>query len=188
MVSWSALTRTEGECEMSRTRREAPLPEEMQGQWVDSDDPSYVVEVRGGEVTYGGGRSEYDWKEVTRGEDDPTCSPYGGWERDRNFDGYSDLAKKYEIQIARAPGLDYVVRRPGQNAGRFDGCATWDPRHQLLEAKGPRYAGLIARAKRSTFYRLMSDGDVGQANRQAAAAGRQPVEWHVAEPGAFDHF
>src|ERR1041385_1114054 len=54
---------------MSRMGREAPLPDEMQGKWVDSEDPSYVVEIRGGEVTYGGGRSEYDWKEVTRGED-----------------------------------------------------------------------------------------------------------------------
>ena len=45
--------------------REAPLPDEMQGRWVDSDDPSYVVDIRGGEVTYGGGPSEYDWKKIT---------------------------------------------------------------------------------------------------------------------------
>jgi len=38
---------------MSRMGREAPLPDEMQGRWVDSQDPSYVVEIRGGEVTYG---------------------------------------------------------------------------------------------------------------------------------------
>jgi hypothetical protein len=49
---------------MSRSGRAAPLPDEMQGKWVDSEDPSYVVEISGGEVTYGGGRSEYDWKEV----------------------------------------------------------------------------------------------------------------------------
>jgi hypothetical protein len=53
---------------MSRLGPEAPLPDEMQGRWVDSEDPSFVVEISGGEVTYGGGRSEYDWKEVTRGE------------------------------------------------------------------------------------------------------------------------
>jgi len=49
---------------MSRSGREAPLPDEMQGQWVDSQDPSYVVEISGGEVTYAGHRSEYDYKDV----------------------------------------------------------------------------------------------------------------------------
>ncbi len=50
---------------MSPLGREAPLPEEMQGQWVDSDDPSYVVEICGGEVTRRGLPSEYDWKKIT---------------------------------------------------------------------------------------------------------------------------
>jgi hypothetical protein len=36
----------------------------MQGQWVDFEDPSFVVEISGGEVTYGRVRSEYDYKEV----------------------------------------------------------------------------------------------------------------------------
>jgi hypothetical protein len=49
---------------MSRLGREAPLPDEMQGQWVDSEDPSFVVEISGGEVTYGRVLSEYDYKVV----------------------------------------------------------------------------------------------------------------------------
>ena len=35
---------------MSRSGREAPLPDEMQGQWVDSEDPSFVVEISGGKL------------------------------------------------------------------------------------------------------------------------------------------
>jgi len=49
---------------MSRLGREAPLPSEMQGQWVDPEDPSFVIEISGGEVTYGRHRSEYDYKEI----------------------------------------------------------------------------------------------------------------------------
>ena len=49
---------------MSRLGREAPLPAEMQGRWVDSEDSSFVVEIRGGEVAYGGTPSEYDHKEI----------------------------------------------------------------------------------------------------------------------------
>ena len=119
---------------------------------------------------------------------DPTCHPNGGWERDANFEKYSDAAKRYEIQIARAPGLDYVVRNPGQSPVRFDGCAVWDRRHPLLEAKGPNYAPLIDRARNSTFYPLMRAKDIGQPERQARAARNQRIEWHVAEPAAFDYF
>jgi len=119
---------------------------------------------------------------------DPTCHPNGGWERDPGFDKYPELAKRYEAQIARAPGLDYVVRNPGQKAVRFDGCAVWDPQHPLLEAKGPRYAPLIARARKSTFLKDMLTGDADQAYRQAKAAPHQRIEWHVAEPGAYAYF
>jgi len=119
---------------------------------------------------------------------DPTCHPNGGWERDPGFDKYPELAKRYETQIARAPGLDYVVRNPGQKAVRFDGCAVWEPQHPLLEAKGPRYASLIAKARKSTFLEDMLTGDADQAYRQAKAAPHQRVEWHVAEPGAYAYF
>jgi len=119
---------------------------------------------------------------------DPTCAPNGGWERDPGFDTNPILAKRYQSQISRAPGLEYVVRNPGQNAVRFDGCAVWDPKHPLLEAKGPRYAPLIASARTSTFYPLILEKDVGQAVRQAAAARHHRIEWHIAEPGAEGYF
>jgi hypothetical protein len=122
---------------------------------------------------------------------DPTCAPNGGWERDPGFDTNPVLSKQYQTQIARAPGLEYVVRNPGQNAVRFDGCAVWDPRHPLLEAKGPGYASLIANARESKsefFFNNMRGKDAGQANRQATVAPNQRIEWHVAEPGAYDYF
>jgi hypothetical protein len=119
---------------------------------------------------------------------DPTCHPNGGWEVEP---GYSKRAKRtndYEAQIARAPGLDYVVRNPLENAVRFDGCAVWDPRRQLLEAKGPGYAGLVERGRRSTFFPLLRMGPEGQARRQARASRGRPVDWHVAEPDALPFF
>jgi len=129
---------------------------------------------------------------VNERELDPTCSPYGGWERDLGYATNSDLSKLYQTQISRAPGLEYVVRVPGKRGVRFDGCAVWDPKHPLLEAKGPRYAPLIANARKSKsqfFFNNMFEKDVDQAARQAAvAAPDQQVEWHVAEPAAFSYF
>jgi hypothetical protein len=119
---------------------------------------------------------------------DPTCSPYGGWERDLGYATNSAPSKRYQAQISHAPGLEYVVRIPGQKSVRFDGCAVWDPRHPLLEAKGPNYAPLIERARNSTFYPLMREKDITQPRRQADAAGTQRIEWHVAEPAAFNYF
>ncbi len=119
---------------------------------------------------------------------DPTCAPNGGWERDPGFSNYPELSKRYEAQITRAPGLDYVVRNPGQGAVRFDGCAVWDPRHPLLEAKGPGYEALLPKAQRYQFYGKMFEKAQDQAGRQAAAAGAHPIEWHVAEQGAFPYF
>jgi hypothetical protein len=119
---------------------------------------------------------------------DPTCHPYGGWERDPGFDSYSRRTQNYEAQITRAPGLDYVVRNPGEGPVKFDGCAVWDPQHPLLEAKGPGYAPLLPKAKQWGFYDGILGKAVSQANRQAAAAPSQPIEWHVAEPGAFTFF
>jgi hypothetical protein len=119
---------------------------------------------------------------------DPTCAPYGGWERDPNFNSYSERTKRYETQVTHAPGLDYVVRNPEQPPVKFDGCAVWDPRRPLLEAKGPGYASLVSRALEWGFFGNMWKGAVSQADRQAEAAGRRPIEWHVAEPGAFEFF
>jgi hypothetical protein len=119
---------------------------------------------------------------------DPTCAPYGGWERDPNFKSYSDRTKQYETQITHAPGLDYVVRNPEQRPVKFDGCAVRDPRHPLLEAKGPGYASLLPKARQWNFYNSMSDGVLAQADRQVRAARDQRIEWHLAEPGAYQFF
>jgi hypothetical protein len=50
---------------MTRLEREAPLPDEMQGRWVEVDDESILI-VDGGEVTCFGQVVEYDYKEVER--------------------------------------------------------------------------------------------------------------------------
>jgi hypothetical protein len=119
---------------------------------------------------------------------DPTCAPKGGWERDPNFQDYPALSKRYQTQVTHAPGLDYVVRNPGQRPVKFDGCAVWEPRHPLLEAKGPGYAALVERAQRWGFDNKMFPKAVNQADRQAGVGGDQSIEWHVAEPGAFPFF
>jgi hypothetical protein len=64
---------------------------------------------------------------------DPTCHPNGGWELEPGYSRRPKRTKDYEEQIAHAPGLDYVVRNPGENAVKFDGCAVWNPRHELLQ-------------------------------------------------------
>lgn len=112
--------------------------------------------------------------------------PVWGWERD--FGNKPDRSRDYERQITGTSDFDYVVRIPEQKAVKFDGCAVWDPRHQLLEAKGPGYAGLVDAARKSTFFSLLFAGTKSQAKRQAGAAGERPVEWHVAEPGAVPYF
>jgi hypothetical protein len=119
---------------------------------------------------------------------DPTCAPKGGWERDPNFQDYPALSKRYQTQVTHAPGLDYVVRNPGQRPVKFDGCAVWEPRHPLLEAKGPGYAALVERAQRWGFDNKMFPKAVNQADRQAGVGRDQSIEWHVAEPGAFPFF
>lgn len=123
--------------------------------------------------------------QVAKGERelDPTCHPNGGWEQDPQFASYSQRTQRYEAQITHAPGLDYVVRNPGQPPVKFDGCAVWEPQHPLLEAKGPGYAALVPYA-----FRKMSDSARAQADRQARAAPGRAIEWHIAETGAFPFF
>lgn len=121
-------------------------------------------------------------------EKDATCHPYGGWERDPSFSGNSRRSQQYETQITRAPGLDYVVRNPGEKAMRFDGCAVLDPKRQLLEAKGPGYAGLFRWSRRSLPMSGLAGKTESQARRQAGAARGRTTEWHVAEPGAVPYF
>ncbi len=51
---------------MDRLRREAPLPQEMQGRWVDADEPSSELIVNGGEITCYGRSVEYDYKDIVQ--------------------------------------------------------------------------------------------------------------------------
>jgi len=48
--------------------RETPLPELMQGRWIDVDEPSTELLIEGGEITCFGRLVEYDFKEI--GEED----------------------------------------------------------------------------------------------------------------------
>ncbi|HEY0311688.1 MAG TPA: hypothetical protein VGC56_04255 [Allosphingosinicella sp.] len=49
---------------MSRVPRAAAVPSEMQGRWVDEEEPSSELIIDGGEVTCFGARVDYDWKEI----------------------------------------------------------------------------------------------------------------------------
>ena len=53
---------------MERAGRDAPLPPEMQGRWVDAEDSSSELVVSGGKVSCLGQTVEYDYKLI--GEDD----------------------------------------------------------------------------------------------------------------------
>jgi len=121
-------------------------------------------------------------------EDDPTCHPYGGWEREQADEHRSQRSRDYEAQISRAPGLNYVVRDPQGRKVAFDGCAVWDPRRQLLEAKGPRYAALIGFMGDNPRYPKFNEAPANQARRQGEAAGGRKVEWHIEGKDALPFF
>lgn len=121
-------------------------------------------------------------------ERDATCHPNGGWELDPGYATRPKHTKDYETQITRAPGLDYVVRNPGQSPVKFDGCAVWDPQRQLLEAKGPGYEALHEKAGEYGFENSILEKDVAQMRRQGQAADGRAIEWHVAENGAIRHY
>lgn len=121
-------------------------------------------------------------------EYDPTCHPNGGWELDANFPKYPERTKRFETQITRATGVDYVVRNPGERPVKFDGCAVWSPRRELLEAKGPGYDALIDAGSRYRFLPSITRKAATQMGRQAAATQGRLINWHVAEPGAKDFF
>jgi hypothetical protein len=161
---------------------------EQQRRMRGEEDPEPAAQVRAADRFGDGFIPGANQLEKGQREEDATCHPYGGWERDPGFSTNSKLSQRYETQITRAPGLDYVVRNPGQNPVKFDGCAVWDPRHQLLEAKGPGYAGLIEWSGRSPGVRRFRDESENQARRQAGAAGGRATEWHVAEPEAVPYF
>lgn len=73
------------------------------------------------------------------------------------------------------------MRVPGEKAVKFDGCAVWDPRHQLLEAKGRGRAGILDFLARLNRSPKMLETDSEQARRQIAAARGRPLDWHAAE-------
>jgi hypothetical protein len=117
---------------------------------------------------------------------DATCHPYGGWERDPGFPSYSGRTQRYEEQITHAPGLDYVVRMPDGRTVKFDGCAVWDPRRQLLEAKGRGREGVLDFLLRRAGRPKMLAKDTEQAKRQIGVAEGRRVDWHAAERGYRD--
>jgi hypothetical protein len=49
---------------MPRLKRDEPLPHEMQGRWIDADDPSASLVVEDGEITCFGQVVEYDYKDI----------------------------------------------------------------------------------------------------------------------------
>ncbi|WP_119273874.1 hypothetical protein [Taklimakanibacter deserti] len=57
---------------MERLGRDAPLPEEMQGRWIDVKDPTSELIVQDGEVTCFGKAVAYDYKLIDK-EDGALC-------------------------------------------------------------------------------------------------------------------
>ena len=49
---------------MARFRRDAPLPEIMQGRWVELGEPTSFLVVAGGEIECFGARVAYDYKDI----------------------------------------------------------------------------------------------------------------------------
>jgi hypothetical protein len=148
----------------------------LQGE-DEAEPPPYTItedRLRDGQVPQAG--------QIAKGhrELDPTCHPDGGWEVDPNFPKYSQRSRDYQAQISHTHGVDYVVRVPGQKPVKFDGCAVWDPRHELLEAKGPGYASLID----TSFGRFVLEAINKQSRRQYEAASGRPIDWHIAEQEA----
>lgn len=121
-------------------------------------------------------------------EADNICHPDGGWEYDPQFAGMREHTRLYQAQISRAPGLEYVVRPADGAPVRFDGCAWWSKRHELLEAKGEGYEELFENASIYNFLKGPREKTVGQAERQIGVARGAPVEWDIAEPGALTYF
>jgi hypothetical protein len=51
---------------MQRVGRDEPLPDEMQGKWIDAEDAASELVIDGGEVTCFGKAVAYDYKEIGR--------------------------------------------------------------------------------------------------------------------------
>ena len=124
-------------------------------------------------------------------ERDDSCAPEGTeghWVAFRRGGGEASIgpAMDYQRQINRTPEMpgnlvmEYEVSIPGTDiAVNFDGCAFWDPRHQLLEAKHG-YRDIID--AESGWAASARQALVEEATRQSNMAGTShPVEWHVSE-------
>ncbi|WP_287152188.1 hypothetical protein [Mesorhizobium sp.] len=59
---------------MERLGRDAPLPEEMQGRWIDVEDPASELIIQGGEVTCFEQSVAYDYKVVNKDDGALTVS------------------------------------------------------------------------------------------------------------------
>jgi hypothetical protein len=79
---------------MQRLERAAPLPAEMQGRWVELDDPSAELIVNGGEIACYGQIVDYDFKEISE--------EHGALSVSLKID---DAAKEDEFQQANITGL-----------------------------------------------------------------------------------
>jgi hypothetical protein len=58
----SGHERGDAGAQMKRFQPEAPLPRAMQGRWVGVAEPTYVVIIRGGEITCADQTLEYDYR------------------------------------------------------------------------------------------------------------------------------
>lgn len=67
-------------------RREEPLPDQMQGRWVDADDPLSELVVAGGEIICFGSVVDYDYKVIV--EKDGALTISLGVDDDSNLDDF----------------------------------------------------------------------------------------------------
>ncbi len=123
---------------------------------------------------------------------DDTCAPNGtrgDWVVVNR--SMTPEARRYQEQVARTPDLpgklmvEYqVTNLRTERTAMFDGCATWDRRHQLLDAKTNQ--GLFGQmAKYPALDRAVRGNMISEANRQSDAVNRShPIEWHVANAAA----
>ena len=86
---------------MERVERAAPLPDEMQGRWIDAEDPSSELHIVGGEITCFGQVVNYDYKLIGREDGALTVSLE-----------IEDMTKEDEFERANITGL--VVTPEGE--------------------------------------------------------------------------
>ncbi len=131
---------------------------------------------------------------------DDTCAPKGthGEFMVVSRPGMKEAERNYQNQITHLPDLpngliiEYrVIKDATLQRVDMDGCATWSPAHELLEAKYGS-AGLHMAVERSNSDRFESGvfGSVRtQAKNQKAVIGStHPVVWHVSDVRTVSKF